>query len=309
MEDSYEAVVVGGGPAGLTAGIYLMRAGIKALLLEKQILGGTPLNTEHIENYPGFPDGVSGAELMGRMAEQARKLGLPIKEFSEVGEVRCEEGVFSIRTDKDSYRSLGLILAMGTEPAKLNIPGEDLFVGRGVSYCATCDGMFFRNMEVAVVGGGDSALSEALTLANIASKVFVVHRRDQFRAQRILQDRAERNGRIEFLLTKVPLRINGQDQVESLTLRDTRTEAESVVPVSGVFFYVGSHPGTGWVGDLADIDGSGFIVTDASSLATRTEGLFAAGDVRKKSLRQISTAVGDGALAAVNLEKYVLEKR
>ncbi len=308
MSDAYEAVIIGGGPAGLTAGIYLMRAGIKALLLEKQLLGGAPMNTEHIENYPGFPDAISGAELMGRMAEQARKLGLPVAEFSEVGELRHEDGMFSIRADKDSYRSLGLILAMGTEPAKLNIPGEDLFVGKGISYCATCDGMFFRDSEVTVVGGGDSALSEALTLANIASKVYIVHRRDRFRAQRILQDRAERNGRTEFLLNKAPTRINGQDQVESLTLRDTVTNVESVLPVSGVFFYVGSHPGTRFVGALADTDEAGFIVTD-ESLATKTSGMFAAGDVRKKSLRQITTAVGDGALAAVNLEKYVLENR
>jgi thioredoxin reductase (NADPH) len=306
--DAYEAVIIGGGPAGLTAGIYLMRAGISTLLLEKQLLGGAPMNTEHIENYPGFPDGISGAELMGKMAEQARKLGLPIAEFSEVGEARNEEGTFVIRTEKDVYRSLGLILAMGTEPAKLNIPGEDMFVGKGISYCATCDGMFFRGMEVAVVGGGDSALSEALTLANITSRVYVVHRREQFRAQRILQDRAERNSKIEFLLNKVPVSVNGKDLVESLTLRDALTREESVLPLSGVFFYVGSHPGTAWVGPLADIDPVGFVVTD-EGLETKTKGMFAAGDVRKKSLRQITTAVGDGALAAVNLEKYVLEKR
>lgn len=306
--DAYEAVIIGGGPAGLTAGIYLMRAGIRTLLLEKQLLGGAPMNTEHIENYPGFPDGVSGAELMGRIVEQARRLGLPITEFSEVGEVRNEEGIFVIRTDKDSCRSLGLILAMGTQPAKLNIPGEDAFVGKGISYCATCDGMFFREMEVAVVGGGDSALSEALTLANLTSKVYVVHRRGQFRAQRILQDRAERNDKIEFILNKVPVRVNGEELVESLTLRDAKTNEESVLPIAGVFFYVGSHPGTGWVGALAEMDPAGFIVTD-EDLETKTKGMFAAGDVRKKSLRQITTAVGDGALAAVNLEKYVLEKR
>jgi len=181
-------------------------------------------------------------------------------------------------------------------------------VGKGISYCATCDGMFFRGMEVAVVGGGDSALSEALTLANIASRVYVVHRREQFRAQRILQDRAERNGKIEFLLNKVPVSVNGRDLVESLTLRDAKTNEESVLPLSGIFFYVGSHPGTAWVGALAEFDPAGFVVTD-EGLETKTKGMFAAGDVRKKSLRQITTAVGDGALAAVNLEKYVLEKR
>jgi thioredoxin reductase (NADPH) len=308
MNDSFEAVIIGGGPAGLTAGIYLMRAGIKAILLEKQLCGGAPMNTEHIENYPGFPDGISGRDLMSRMGEQARNVGLEIAEFSQVEGVEAKEGSFVTRTDKESYRSAGLIVATGTEPAKLNIPGEDVFVGRGISYCATCDGMFFRDLEVAVIGGGDSALSEALTLANIAAKVYIIHRRDQFRAEQILQDRARINGKVELLLNKVPVRVNGTDQVESITLRDTATSMESNLLVSGVFFYVGSSPDTAFLGNLVGRDGSGFVVTD-ERLATRTPGLFVAGDARKKSLRQISTAVGDGALAAVNLEKYILEKR
>jgi thioredoxin reductase (NADPH) len=308
MSDAYEAVIIGGGPAGLTAGIYLMRARIKAILLEKQILGGAPMNTEHIENYPGFPDGISGAELMRRMAEQARKLDLPIMEFSGVERIDFREDLFTVRTDKESVRSLGVILAMGTDPAKLGIPGEDLFVGRGISYCATCDGMFFKDLEVAVIGGGDSALTEALTLANIAGRVYIIHRREEFRAQRILVDRAVKNSRIQFLLNKVPTEIKGQDQVESIMLRDTVTREGSELPVSGVFLYVGSRPGTASDRHLVETDPSGFIVTD-EHMATRIKGVFAAGDVRKKSLRQISTAVGDGALAAVNLEKYVLETR
>lgn len=308
MSESYEAVIVGGGPAGLTAGIYLRRAMIRTVLLEKQLLGGAPMNTEHIENYPGFPEGISGRELMGRMAEQARRLDLSIVEFSRVDGIDLADGAFTTRVDQQSYRSTGLILAMGTEPAKLNIPGEDTFLGKGISYCATCDGIFFRDVEVAVIGGGDSALSEALTLANIASKVYVVHRRDQLRAQQILQDRALRNGRIQFLFNKVPVMIGGHDQVESIILRDTKTDQESELNVSGVFLYVGTRPDTAFVGNLAETDGAGFVVTD-ESLATRTVGLFAAGDVRRKSLRQITTAVGDGALAAVNLERYVLEGR
>ncbi len=308
MDDAYEAVIIGGGPAGLTAGIYLMRARIKAILLEKQILGGAPTNTEHIENYPGFPDGISGRDLMARMAEQARKVDLPIAEFSRVEGIDHKDGMFTTRTDKESFRSLGVILAMGTDPAKLGIPGEDTFVGRGISYCATCDGMFFKDLEVAVVGGGDAALSEALTLANIAARVYIIHRRNEFRAQRILQDRAAKNGRIQFLLNKTPIEIKGRDQVESIMLRDTTTSEESELKVSGVFFYVGSRPDTAFVGGLVEAEPSGFIVTD-EHLATRTKGMFAAGDVRKKSLRQISTAVGDGALAAVNLKKYVLETR
>ncbi len=308
MSNAYEAAIIGGGPAGLTAGIYLMRAGIETILLEKQIVGGAALNTEHIDNYPGFPDGISGSELTGRMAEQARKLGLVIKEFSRAEGVGYTDGFFETGVDKESYRSVGVIAAMGTEALKLGIPGEETLVGRGVSYCATCDGMFFRNLDVAVVGGGDSALSEALTLANIAAKVYVIHRRDQLRAQQILQARVSRHDKIELMLGKVPLRINGGNEVESIALRDTKTDGESELKVSGVFFYVGLRPETGFLGNLADRDDAGFIVTD-ENLRTKTPGLFAAGDVRRKSLRQISTAVGDGALAAVNLEKFVLEKR
>ena len=308
MDDLYEAVIIGGGPAGLTAGIYLMRAGIRTVLLEKQLAGGAALNTEHIENYPGFPEGISGSELMGRMAEQARRLGLEIRELAGVASVTHENGLFETKTSDASYRSAGVIAAMGTEAAKMGIPGEDALLGRGVSYCATCDGMFFRGLEVAVVGGGDSALSEALTLANMASRVYLVHRRDRLRGQQMLQDRATKHEKIALLLNKAPLGINGVSQVESVTLRDTLTGESSELKVSGVFLYVGSRPQTAFLGDLVDRDEAGFIVTD-EGLETRTHGLFAAGDARKKPLRQISTAVGDGALAAVSLEKLVLERR
>jgi thioredoxin reductase (NADPH) len=308
MADPYEAVIIGGGPAGLTAGIYLMRAGIGTVLLERQLVGGAAMNTEHIENYPGFPEGIGGRELMGRMAQHARALGLPIMEFSQAGGASVEKGLFTTVADGEPYRSTGLIVAVGTEPVRLGIPGEDRLVGRGISYCATCDAMFFRGLDVAVVGGGDAALSEALTLANIVGRVYVVHRRDRLRAKRVLQDRAARNDRIDLLLGKVPVSVNGGDQVESLTLRDTATGAESELRVSGVFLYVGSKPDTAFLGDLVDRDDAGFILT-GEDLTTRTAGLFAAGDVRRKSLRQITTAVGDGALAAVNLEKYVLGRR
>ena len=308
MNNSFEAVVIGGGPAGLTAGIYLMRAGIKAVLLEKQLLGGAPMNTEHVENYPGFPDGISGRDLMSRMADQARNVGLQIVEFAQVESIESKDRSFVTRAGNESYVSEGVVLATGTESTKLNIPGEDTFVGRGISYCATCDGMFFRGLEVAVIGGGDAALSEALSLANIVDKVYIVHRRGQLRAQQILQDRARKNTRVEFLLNKAPVRVNGGDQVESITLRDTVTAMESDLKVGGIFFYVGSRPDTAFLDSLVDREGAGFVIAD-EDLATKTPGLFIAGDVRKKSLRQISTAVGDGALAAVNLEKYILEGR
>lgn len=307
MSEYHKAIVIGGGPAGLTAGLYLMRAGIDALLLERVLPGGTPLNTGRIENYPGFPEGISGKELMDKFADHAKAFGLPIKEFSEVDNLSCEKDHFIIKTSDGLYESTGVIVASGTEPLKMRIPGETELVGRGISYCATCDGMFFKNLDVAVIGGGDAAIEEGLLLANIAEKVYVIHRRDALRAQKILQERAFKNGKIEFLWNKKPVEITGKDQVENIVIEDTLTGERSKVPVSGVFIYIGSTPNTAFLRKLADMDGSGFIITD-ENLATKTEGLFIAGDVRKKTLRQITTAVADGALAAVNLEKYILGK-
>lgn len=303
-----DVIVIGAGPAGLTAGIYLMRAGIETLLLEKVLAGGMPINTERVENYPGFPEGISGRELMDRFAAHAKAFDLPIKEFSEVSGVEYNEKAFTVKTAEGEYRSLGIIVAAGTEPVKMNIPGENELLGRGISYCATCDGMFFRNLDVAVIGGGDSAIEEGLSLAHIVGKVYVIHRRDTLRAQKILQDRAFRNNKMEFLWNKRPVGIGGKDQVEYVTVEDTKTGEHTRVDVSGVFVYVGNRAKTAFLGDLVDRDVSGFIVTD-ENLAAKTKGLYAAGDVRKKTLRQISTAVGDGALAAVNLERYILETK
>ncbi len=308
MSEYHEAIVVGGGPAGLTAGLYLMRAGIDALLLEKVLSGGAPLNTGHVENYPGFPEGISGRELMDKFAAQTKAFGLPVKEFAEVESLSRESDRYIIKTSESIYESAGIVVATGTEPKKMGIPGETKFIGRGVSYCATCDGMFFKNLDVAVVGGGDAAIEEGLTLANIVRKVYIIHRRDALRAQKILQERAFKNSKIEFLWNKRPVEIAGKNQVENIIIEDTRTEAKSSVDVSGVFLYIGSVPNTGFLQGLAELDDGGFAITD-ENLATKTEGLFVAGDVRRKTLRQITTAVGDGALAAVNLERYILGRK
>ena len=308
MSEFHEAIIVGGGPAGLTAGIYLKRAGIDAVLLEKGLVGGMPMSTEHVENYPGFPDGITGRELMGRMAEQARHFGLIIKEFSGVEEISRTGDAFVVTTGEGVFESVGLIVTTGTVPTKLGIPGEEEFQGRGISYCATCDAMFFRDLDVAVIGGGDAAVEEGLTLANMVRRVYVIHRRDQLRAQKILQGRAFKNSKMEFLWNKAPVRISGKDQVESILLEDTKTHEQTEVAISGVFFYVGSSPDTVFLGALVDRDEAGFVIT-GEDLSTRTEGLFMAGDARRKTLRQITTAVGDGALAAVNLERYILGKR
>ena len=281
MSEFYEAIIIGSGPAGLTAGIYLMRAGINAVLVEKGVLGGTPMNYDHVENYPGFPDGISSKELMRKMAEQAQRFGLSIKEFAEVEEVVCQGDRFIIKAGGDVLESLGAIICTGTVSMKIGIPGEEEFVGRGISYCATCDGAFFRNLDVAVIGGGDAAIQEGLALTNIVRKVYVVHRRDQLRAQKIIQERAFKNEKMEFLWNKVPVAIEGKDQVESILLEDTKTHERSRVNVDGVFVYVGARPNTQFLGGLVERDGAGFIITD-EELATKTPALSTLQVMREK---------------------------
>jgi thioredoxin reductase (NADPH) len=308
VAEFHDVIIIGGGPAGLTAGIYLMRAGIDAVLVERTLTGGAPVNTWRVENYPGFPGGISGRELMDRFSAHAKEFNLPVREFSSVEEATYDGSRFSMRAGEETLESFGVIVATGSEAMKINIPGEKEFLGRGISYCATCDGMFFRDLDVAVIGGGDAAVEEGLSLANMVRKVYVVHRRDALRAQKILQERAFRNDKMKFLWNRIPVEIGGKDQVEHILLEDTKTGEREKLEISGVFVYIGATPNTGFLGDLVERDAGGFVVTN-EELATKTPGLFVAGDVRKKSLRQISTAVGDGALAAVNLERYILEKR
>ncbi len=308
MAERRNAVIVGGGPAGLTAGIYLMRGGLDALLVEKGMCGGTPMKYEFVENYPGFPEGIPSKELSARMTEQAKRFGLAVREFCQVDEVVRQGEGFLVKTTGGEIECAGVIAATGTDSMKLNIPGEDEFVGLGISYCATCDGMFFKNLDVAVIGGGDAAIQEGIALTNLVRKVYVIHRRDTLRAQKIIQERAFRNPKMEFLWNKVPVEIRGKGQVESIILEDTGSRERSEVKVDGVFIYVGARPGSAFLGDLVERDGSGFVITD-EDCGTKTPGLYAAGDARKKSLRQISTAVGDGALAAVSLERYIMETR
>jgi thioredoxin reductase (NADPH) len=306
--ESHEAVIIGGGPAGLTAGIYLMRAGIDAVLLERGLAGGTPTKYEYVENYPGFPEGISSKKLMEGMTGQAKRFGLNVREFSQVDALSTMGDGFVVKTGDGQFDCRGIVVATGTESMKLHIPGEAEFLGMGISYCATCDGLFFKNLDVAVIGGGDAAIQEGLALANIVGKVYVVHRRDALRAQKIIQERAFRNPKMEFLWNKVPVEVKGKGQVEFLVLEDVKTKERSEIRVDGVFIYVGASPNTSFLGDLAERDNAGFVLTD-ENLQTKTKGLFVAGDARRKTLRQISTAVGDGALSAVNLERHILETK
>jgi len=299
----HNLVIIGGGPAGLTAGLYAGRAMLEPILLERLSPGGQVLTTNWVENYPGFPGGVGGFDLMDRMKSQAEEFGLKIIS-TEVKSIVKESGYFSLQTDSQEFKAKAVILAMGASPKKLHIPGEELLTGKGVSYCATCDGFFYRDQEVAVIGGGDTAIEEALFLTRFCSKVHVIHRRDRLRAIRVLQERAFKEPKIEFIWNTIPLKILGNDQVQGLLLRDLKSQREQELKVQGVFVFIGYAPNIAMVKDLVELDQMGFVITDAD-MRTSQEGMFAAGDIRAKSLRQISTAVGDGAIAANSALRYL----
>ncbi len=302
----WDVIIVGAGPAGLAAGIYAGRSELSTVIIDR-MPGGQLLITEEIENYPGFYEGITGFELSEKFRQHAEKFGAVIENGHTVSDVSLDGELFTVKTDFGEFKGRTLIWAAGSNPRKLGVPGEAEFVGRGVSYCAVCDGAFFKDRVVAVVGGGDSALEEALYLTKFASKVYLIHRRDSFRAVKIIQERVKRNEKIEPILNKVVVSISGKDFVESLTLEDTKTGERTELPVDGVFIFVGNEPNVAPVIHLVDTDPSGFIVTD-EEMKTKTPGLFAAGDVRSKPLRQVVTAASDGAIAAMSATKYLEEK-
>jgi thioredoxin reductase (NADPH) len=261
------------------------------------------LTTDWVENYPGFPDGISGFELMDRMKGQAEKFGLEIRS-QEVSRLEFREDRKLVVTSKETFETRAVILATGASWKKLDVEGESLLTGRGVSYCATCDGPFFRDQPVAVIGGGDTAVEESLFLTRFASRIYHVHRRDELRAVKLLQERAMSEEKIEFVWDTVPTRIRGADGVEGIELRNVKTGEISHKEVQGVFIFIGTIPNTELVRGLVDLDEAGFVVTD-NQMETSVPGVFAAGDMRSKAFRQISTAVGEGAAAAYGAEKYV----
>jgi len=303
----YDLIIIGGGPAGLAAGLYASRARLSTLLIERAIFGGQIANAAHVENYPGFPDGISGLELSELMHKQATKYGLKTLDAAVTAIELSDKGKVA-KTSEGEYQAKALIIAGGAEPNKLGVPGEERLLGRGVSYCATCDGPLFRERVVAVVGGGDSAVEEALVLTRFASKVFLIHRRHQLRAGKIIQERAFANPKIEFLWDTVVEEVLGKDKLEGLSLRNVKMGAKMKLEVSGVFIYVGLHPSTEFLKGLIPLDSEGRIPVN-DRMETQIAGIFAAGDIRQNSSRQAITAAGDGATAALSAERFLSQQR
>ena len=297
----FDTIILGGGPAGLSAGIYSARGAVSTAIVDKNMFGGQPSNYLELENYPGFPI-VGGYDLMEKIEEHADKFGIqkfPMQEIEKVDLISKK-----IYTKEYEFSAKAIIIATGAQPMKLGVKGENEFVGRGVSYCAVCDGAFYKNKVVAVIGGGNSAIEEAMYLTKFASKVFVVHRRNELRADKIIQERAFKNEKIEFVWNNVVKEINGENTVNSVVLEDVKTGKQTDLTVDGVFPYIGIVPNVEDFNGQLMQDKKGFIITD-ETMATSINGVFAVGDVRNTPLRQVVTAVSDGAVGAVHAIKYI----
>ena len=304
-EKIFDVVIIGAGPAGMTAAVYTSRANLSTLMIERGIPGGQMANTEEVENYPGF-DHILGPELSTKMFEHAKKFGAEYA-YGDVTEIIDGEQYKTIISGKKQYKTRAIILSTGAEWKKMGIPGESELGGRGVSYCAVCDGAFFKNKNLIVVGGGDSAVEEGVYLTRFANKVTIVHRRDKLRAQKILQDRAFANEKIDFIWNSTVKEIHEKEgKVGSVTLVSTVDGTEKVVETDGVFIYIGMVPLTAPFKNLGIVNEAGYIVTN-EKMETSVAGIFAAGDVRDKTLRQIVTATGDGSIAAQAVQHYVEE--
>ncbi|MBN1794814.1 MAG: thioredoxin-disulfide reductase [Candidatus Omnitrophica bacterium] len=309
QEELYDVIIIGGGPAGLTAGLYTARARLKTVLFESITVASQATTTDRIENYPGFPAGVGGLVLIDSFKKQALHFGLRIVSSHVHGLRPCESGgakAWEVTIEDAAYHALSIILATGARPRELGIPGEQRLRGRGVSYCATCDGAFFRDREIVVVGGGDTAVEEAIFLTRFARKVTVIHRRDRLRATKVLQERAFSNEKIAFGWESVVEEIIGTDRVEAVRLKNVTTGEESRLACDGVFIFVGYAPNADFLQGVIALDEAGYIITD-QEMAASQDGIFACGDCRKKRLRQVVNACGDGAIAAFSAQQYVEE--
>jgi len=310
MTDSttlHDVIVIGSGPAGYTAAIYTARAQLNPLVFEGTSFGGALMTTTEVENYPGFRAGITGPELMDEMREQALRFGADLQ-MEDVESVSLNGPVKEVVTaGGETHRARAVILAMGAAPRYLGIPGEQELLGRGVSSCATCDGFFFKDQDIAVVGGGDSAMEEATFLTRFARSVTLVHRRDEFRASRIMLARARSDDKIRFLTNTAVLAVDGESTVTGLRVRDTRTGEESTLAVTGVFIAIGHDPRSELVRDAVDVDPAGYVLVGEHSTATSLAGVFAAGDLVDHTYRQAITAAGSGCAAAIDAERWLAE--
>ena len=303
LDKEYDIVIIGGGPAGLTAGVYAARARLSSLLVERAMIGGQIVNAELVENYPGFPEGISGFDLTELMKQQAIKFGLKTIIAEAIG-IELQGDKKMVKTTEGDFSAGALIIANGSDRIKLGVPGEEKFTGKGVSYCATCDAAFFQGKPVAVAGGGNAAITEAIQLSRFASKVTVIHRRDQLRATRILQEKAFADPKIDFLWDNVVEEVEGGDFVRSLRLRNVKTDQKSSLDIAGIFVSIGFKPNTEYLNGVVPLDDRG-TVTVNENMETGVTGIFAAGDVCRKSIWQVAVAVGDGAVAAISAERFL----
>lgn len=304
----YEVIIIGGGPAGLTAGIYTSRDMLKTLLLEKALCGGLPVTTDLIENYPGFPGSVKGTELMAKFKQQAQECGTEIIETKEVKSVRKTGDTIKVKTDKEEYNTHTLIIAAGSIPKMLNIPGEKEFRGRGVSYCATCDGPLFKDKDIVIIGCGNSGLQEGDAMLRIAKSITFVEFLPYMTAAKVLQERLQKNNKVTFILNHKLTSINGENTVSSVTVKNRANDEEKNIKAAGVFIYAGFSPNSGFLKDVVDCDEEGYIRTD-EGMKTSVDGIYAVGDIRSKQVRQIDVACGEATIAALAVRDYLRESK
>ncbi len=302
MEKIYDVIIIGAGPAGMTSSIYASRANLDVLMVEKKYPGGQMLSTAEIENYTGY-ENITGPDLSEKMFEHSKKFGTDFV-FGEIKKVKIENNIKILEISGKTYKAKSIIIATGTQARLLGIEGEKEFTSKGVSYCAVCDGAFFKGKNVVVIGGGDSAIEESLYLANLVNKVTVVHRRDELRAQKILQDRAFKKKNIEFCWDSIPVKINGEKKVTGIEVKNVKNNETKKIEAEGIFIYIGMIPQTEVFKDLNILDEKGYVIADENML-TSVEGVFVAGDVRQKEIRQVVTATSDGAIAAQSAYKYI----
>jgi len=303
LNEEYDIVILGGGPAGLTSAIYSARAKMKTLVIEKEIIGGEAASTDLIENYPGFPEGISGMELAERMEEQAVRFGAHIV-YANIDSLDLKSQPKIIKIDSKTIKAKSIIITSGTSPKALNIPGEKEFKGKGVSYCATCDGPIFSGKDIAIIGCGNSGLQEGLFILKFVKSLTMVEFLPTIQAEKILQERMDTHENVKWLLNHQITAINGKDWVSSITVKNRENNEEKDIPVQGVFIYVGLIPNTAYLGEQIKLNKWGYILTD-EKMATSLPGVFAAGDIRETQIRQVATAIGDGAVAASSAQQYI----